>query len=207
MTSFIRKNNQTSLRGFTLTEIAIVLGIIGLILGAIWIAASAVYNNLRVSKATTELLQMAQSVRALYATTATTGDAAGTDETQNYCKAAIFPSDMVTNPCAAAAPFATDPWAGAVTMTSQTAANVGDAFGIEFSSVPQGACISLLTRNTGAGRDAGLWYANATAAAVGAAAFGAAASTFPISATTAATACGVTGTAGNFVQFKFKLRG
>ncbi|HEU0117110.1 MAG TPA: type II secretion system protein [Alphaproteobacteria bacterium] len=199
--------SRTAQRGFTLTEIAIVLGIIGLILGAIWVAASAVYNNLRVSKATTELLQTAQAIRALYATATTTGDAAGTDETQNYCKASVFPSDMVTNPCAAVAPFATDPWGGSVMATSQTVTNAGDAFGIEFSTVPQGACISLLTSNTGAGRDAGLWYANATAAAVGAAAFGAAASTFPITATTAATACAVTGTAGNFVQFKFKLRG
>ena len=41
-------------RGFTLTEIAIVLGIVGLILGAIWVAAAAVYNNLRVSHADTE---------------------------------------------------------------------------------------------------------------------------------------------------------
>src|SRR5882762_1552401 len=55
-------------RGFTLTEIAIVLGIVGLILGAIWVAAAAVYSNLRTSKATTELLNIVQNVRALYAT-------------------------------------------------------------------------------------------------------------------------------------------
>src|ERR1700740_210314 len=55
-------------RGFTLTEIAIVLGIIGLILGAIWVAAAAVYNNMRTSKATTEILTAVQNVRALYAT-------------------------------------------------------------------------------------------------------------------------------------------
>src|SRR5271168_1816583 len=58
-------------RGFTLTEIAIVLGIIGLILGAIWVAAAAVYNNLRTSRATTELLTIAQNVRATYATSST----------------------------------------------------------------------------------------------------------------------------------------
>src|SRR5580700_11353983 len=57
-------------RGFTLTEIAIVLGIIGLILGALWVAAAAVYTNLRTSKTTTQLLTITQNLRALYATSA-----------------------------------------------------------------------------------------------------------------------------------------
>ncbi len=35
-----QKNIQRRNRGFTLTEMAIVLGVIGLILGAIWVAAA-----------------------------------------------------------------------------------------------------------------------------------------------------------------------
>ena len=50
-------------KGFTLTEIAIVLGIIGLILGAIWVAAASVYQNQRIGHANTALLHTAQSVR------------------------------------------------------------------------------------------------------------------------------------------------
>src|SRR5882757_10048711 len=60
-------------RGFTLTEIAIVLGIIGLILGAIWAAASSVYNNLKANQAQQGILSAAQAVRSLYATSSTTG--------------------------------------------------------------------------------------------------------------------------------------
>src|SRR5271170_6840773 len=63
-------------RGFTLTEIAIVLGIIGLILGAIWVAAAAVYTNMRTSKTTTELLDIVQNMRAMYATSGTIDPAA-----------------------------------------------------------------------------------------------------------------------------------
>ncbi len=198
--------------GFTLTEIAIVLGIVGLVLGAIWVAAAAVYNNMRLSKATTELLQISQGVRALYSTATTTGDAAGTDETQNFCKASIFPTDMVASPCAAAAPFAKDPWNGTVTVTSQTftAGNPGDAFGVEMGSLPQGACIQMLTSNTGTGRDSGLFYANASAAAKGASSYGVAGAgtlAFPVTALLAAGACTVTAAAGNFVQFIFQLKG
>jgi prepilin-type N-terminal cleavage/methylation domain-containing protein len=54
-------------RGFTLTEIAIVLGIIGLILGAIWGAASAVYSNKKNSDAEQGITAATQSVRSLFA--------------------------------------------------------------------------------------------------------------------------------------------
>src|SRR3984957_16106234 len=89
-------------RGFTLTEIAIVLGIIGLILGAIWVAAAAVYNNMRTSKTTTELLDVAQNLRGMYATAGTVDPLANTpaafaaaaagNANQTYMLANIFPA-------------------------------------------------------------------------------------------------------------------
>ena len=69
MTDTARHSKTKTLqRGFTLTELSIVLGIIGLILGAIWVAASAVYSNLHLATANTQLLQVTQAVRAMYAT-------------------------------------------------------------------------------------------------------------------------------------------
>jgi prepilin-type N-terminal cleavage/methylation domain-containing protein len=62
-----------SRRGFTLTEIAIVLGIIGLILGAVWAAASSVYANLKANQAQQGILSAAQAVRSMFATSANTG--------------------------------------------------------------------------------------------------------------------------------------
>ena len=67
------QNQKTKRRGFTLTEIAIVLGIIGLILGAIWAAASSVYANQKANSAQQGILAAAQAVRSMFATSANTG--------------------------------------------------------------------------------------------------------------------------------------
>lgn len=214
-TDLAHNNNNYShrrKRAFTLTEIAIVLGIVGLILGAIWVAAAAVYNNLRVSKANTEILSIAQAVRTLYATSSTMTDAAGTDETGSMCKASIFPNDMIPTggcPAVGAASTLINPWNGTVTVTAQTDTVASDSFGIEFNGITQGACITLVTSITGTGRDPGLYYAGVTAAPKGAVAFGAASPmALPVPASTAAAAgnCGLA-TTGLSIQLAFQLKG
>ncbi len=142
-------------RGFTLTEIAIVLGIVGLILGAIWVAAAAVYNNLRTSKATTELLTITQNVRAMYATSGAVDPAAnmifgaGAGAQLTYIQAGVFPADMVT----AAATAVNDPWNGNAAVVAFTATTANDSFIVAFDAVPQQPCINMVTQNTGTGRD------------------------------------------------------
>jgi prepilin-type N-terminal cleavage/methylation domain-containing protein len=151
-------------RGFTLTEIAIVLGIVGLILGAIWVAAAAVYNNLRTSKATTELLTVVQNVRAMYATsglvdananmavaaTEGVGTAAAT-----YLAAGVFPSDTLNNVDPSKATQAQDPWGGTISVESATSSGgvAADSFAVVFDRVPDNACIGILSSNVGQGRD------------------------------------------------------
>jgi type II secretory pathway pseudopilin PulG len=76
-------------RAFTLTEIAIVLGIVGLILGAIWAAASAVYANLKVSQAQQGIVFAAQQTRALFAGSNQTG---ATASPQNITSPGMFPT-------------------------------------------------------------------------------------------------------------------
>src|ERR1700685_3788359 len=101
-------------RGFTLTEIAIVLGIIGLILGAIWVAAAAVYTNMRVARSSQELLQITQAVRSLYATSTTTGVTTGDGSpmTTSLIPAGVFPNDSL--PTGETSLTVNAPWNGGV---------------------------------------------------------------------------------------------
>ena len=142
----------TRRKGFTLTEAAIVLGIVGLILGAIWVAAAAVYNNMRVQKANTALLTAAQTVRSLHATQNTI--AAGTEA--QWVSAGVWPADWVQG-ANSVGPWGTN---GNTVLVGASAA-VGDAFKIAITGVPTAACIDMLVRNTGAGRDSGLYLAAA----------------------------------------------
>ena len=188
------------LRGFTLTEAAIVLGIVGLILGAIWVAAAAVYNNLRVSTTSNQLLQIVQSVRSIHATQQTVDtNLAGQAGAVLIARAGGMPQDMVTRDAAGAVTSVTDVWGGAVGIDSATSNGgvAGDSFAVTFNAVPQGACTDLLVRNTGAGRDSGL---------IGAGAAIANNTAFPLTLTNALGSCGTTGAAGNTVVFTFRLR-
>jgi prepilin-type N-terminal cleavage/methylation domain-containing protein len=147
-------------RGFTLTEIAIVLGIIGVILGAIWVAASAVYNNMRISAANRELLQIVQGVRALYATSSTV-DPNGV--TLTYIKAGVIPADALDTGIASTAGAAFDPWNGALDIGPAQQNSPDDSFQVTFAGLPSNACISMLTASSGQGRDPGMFAAGVAA--------------------------------------------
>ena len=136
------RTSRTKKRGFTLTEIAIVLGIVGLILGAIWVAAAAVYNNLRVSHANTEVLQIAQAVRALYATNNTMP--AGADQSPALITAGAMPTDL--GHLHAAGRVSTNGRGGSTEVWSNPA---GNGFSIIMTNVPTSACINLLVSVVG----------------------------------------------------------
>ncbi len=121
-------------QGFTLTEVAIVLGIIGLILGAIWVAAAAVYTNMRTSKTTTEMLSIVQNVRAMYGTSGVVDPNADMNGfgVQNstgltYIQAGIFPTDTL-NAVGANATTAQDPWGGYINIKAAQNLKISDKY-------------------------------------------------------------------------------
>jgi prepilin-type N-terminal cleavage/methylation domain-containing protein len=189
-------------RGFTLTEIAIVLGIIGLILGAIWTAAAAVYSNQKINTAQSAIMTVIQGARSLYATSSTTGDAVGTDETPALIAAGVFPANLAIG-------GGTTPWGASSTFKvySQQASVVGDSLLVELNGIPAAqlstACISLQTSLTGPGRDSGLWVVSANTATQKSAGL-TTQTTLPISASTANTNCVAK---NGFLDFMFLLKG
>ncbi len=161
-TTTIRKSSG---RGFTLTEFAITAAVIGLLLGGIWVGAAAVYTNMRVTHATTEILQIAQAVRALYASTSSMGSAAA-DLTDGLICSRTLPADMFMTPCGSPGTLG-NPWPQGKTSVYMPA--TGDSYTIEMTEVPQSACINLLMHTAETSRDPGLFRATASAAPVGAA--------------------------------------
>ena len=62
-----KQTRQANARaGFNLIEAAIVLGIVGLIVGGIWAAASSAYENMRQQTASKQLLSLVGNIRNYY---------------------------------------------------------------------------------------------------------------------------------------------
>lgn len=90
------KRADKSRRGFTLTELAIVVAIISTIVGAIWAIAADVIANRNVSSANKQLTAIAGNVRAAYAEQggiSHNGNTAG-NLTQELDRMRIFPTEM-----------------------------------------------------------------------------------------------------------------
>jgi prepilin-type N-terminal cleavage/methylation domain-containing protein len=124
---------RSKLRGFTLTELAIVLGVIGLILGAIWAAASKVYSDHKVTKAIHELLVISSGIRKTYGMHPSFLSATQTDITCAMVKIGNFPVEMLPSVTCVAGDHTTypkNPWGLGIIVYSST--NAPDASATQF---------------------------------------------------------------------------
>lgn len=160
-----QSHKYTAQQAFTLTEIAIVLGIIGLIMGAIWVAASTVYQNMHVTKALTEMGDIAQAIRNLAGSQQVVdNNNANYNLTSSFYDAAVYPKDMVEVPWTGPGLVAmSGPWEGSIFVVgaAQTSSNnpssqPGDAFSIQVGMIPVSACIALSTAASASGQSNGL---------------------------------------------------
>jgi len=132
-----------SQQGFTLIEIAIVLTIVGLIIGGIWVAASTVFNNNKAQALAKDVIQAVQNTKTLFSSQGTSASTVGVTVT-NLINAGVFPTDMVTpNAGVLVTPFSTQ---SAVTDVTVSAAPGGTAtsIGYAFNNLPSSACTQLL---------------------------------------------------------------
>lgn len=133
-------------KGFTLIEIAIVLTIVGLVIGGIWLAASTVLNNNKKSAATSQIIQIVQNTKNLFANQTGSNPAQNFDEDVGR-EAGIFPAGMVVG-TAIRHPFSTGT-ANSVTMngaTNRITLNYGLGAPPTDTALPRDACIEIATR-------------------------------------------------------------
>lgn len=129
--------------GFTLIELAIVLGVVGTIIGAIWLAANSVTQQRRVGDAVEDLKEISTNIRSMYSAAQvfpTSGDVTTTLMGANFN---IFPTTMI----AAGASNPLDPDGGNVNVIFQPN-SVPTQFEIQFNEPSGGtspSCAALLT--------------------------------------------------------------
>lgn len=165
------QNVLTSIRrrwhGFTLTELALVMGIFGMIAAGIWGALATVEEANNEKKAVVELQTISNNIKTLYASRQGFLSATQTDITCSMVDAGVFPADMmVVSTCTAGtlSSYPRSPWGSAVQVFSSTSApdaGVGQ-FEIQFTAtpkaMPKSSCIGLLVRLSGVSRNYGLTY-------------------------------------------------
>jgi prepilin-type N-terminal cleavage/methylation domain-containing protein len=123
--------------GFTLTEIAIVLGIVGIILGAVWVAAKSVFDANKANQAAQDIITIASNIHATYlAANSFTGPITMTQ----WIAAGVVPSDLITS-----ASSASNAWNGAVTITASPSGN-NRAFRITYKGTPADACFRIASQ-------------------------------------------------------------
>ncbi|MGB4102272.1 MAG: type II secretion system protein [Alphaproteobacteria bacterium] len=156
---------HNSRRGFSLLELAIVLGIMGLVGGGIWVAASTVYQNYRIGRGVEQVQQIVDNIRDRYNALAQMPNENYTVFTQTMARADVFPGDTKLSPdvlpTACATCYFANPWtagnAAAVCGGGAICVSAVDVFGpaavqprynfaVTLRGLPQGDCVVLATK-------------------------------------------------------------
>ncbi len=169
---------RKSQRGFTFVELAIVLGIVGLIIAGIWVAAASVSRKNKETKAAQQLSEIVQNVRSLYsAQVDTTGIT-----TESMIFSGAIPAEMKKSDTEAI-----NPWGGNVMVEVATAQRIY----ISYFGVPQASCINLLMTTTVNPTEIGMVLSSAGAV--------------PVDNARATTACPNATALGNNVRWVFNV--
>ena len=134
-------------QGFTLIELAIVLGVFAVIVAGIWMVVAVVYENVHQYQANREIQSMVQNIRQLeqritHFDTSNLSDITATLDTQT-----AFPIEMRQSEGTANGNL-NNPWTtsgNSVHVFSRAATE----FGIEFANLPKKSCIQIATKMSG----------------------------------------------------------
>ncbi|HUY68360.1 MAG TPA: type II secretion system protein [Alphaproteobacteria bacterium] len=144
------KQAKTARRGFTLTETAIVLGVVGVILGAVWAAASIVEENARISAAVEQFEIVSQNMTSLIQAGYKGAGGSNGSITDAMIKAGAIPQQYVD---AADNTQADNPWSNADASNPQAAQGFKIYWGannyrMSFYNVSHKGCVALIMQAT-----------------------------------------------------------
>lgn len=125
-------------RGFNLIEAEIVLGVIGLVIGGIWVAAAAVNSHIRINRALVSIEQIFGGLDSLYQGRLS----ASTNYTSLLMSSGAIAADLVQNGSAV------DPWGGSLDVRTPYP-GVSNVLRITFDNVPSGDCLKFVSKAAG----------------------------------------------------------
>lgn len=216
LSSSLKQRTNRSRRGFSLAEFAVVLAIMGIVVGALWGVVTIVRENLRRAQMEEQLTSVVQNVRSFYQgwgrvqddSVPPKNDAASI--THFLLKKGVIPPDMIRS--RTATPMVADtPWgprdasgadlAGGGLTVDTVGLNSTLHFRVSILGLRRSSCIALATKLSGAGIE-GLKAAYINDMAVVAAAIAP-----PVAPEKAAVDCkAVPGAGENVVAFVYNLR-
>lgn len=133
-------------RGFSLIEGAIVLGVAGLVVAGVWAAMSAANERSRITKATTQVVLIADQFRTLFPDGIITV-AGTTDVTSAGIDANAFPNEMLVP---GVTTYVNSPWGTRVTVRTVAAGQnfcslgTGNQVVVSYWSMSRSACTGLV---------------------------------------------------------------
>ncbi len=148
-------------KGFSLSEATIVLGVAGLILGGVWLAASNVRDRAAVEDTAHDIAMISQNIRKVYSGRGSFSLASGSDITAMLVNSEVFPPHL----------FHQNPPTTPRTTWKTTIRGVVDGattFQIVLDpTIPRNVCQSLVSHFIGTGREPGLLDVQVNGATLG----------------------------------------
>lgn len=174
-------------RGFNLIESAIVLGVVGLVIGGIWVAAAAVSEDRKVEEVVQGILSTVKNIQKnISISDGLAIGGGGVNITSSVISMNAFPESWVQNG------QLKTPFNGSAYVHNFTTGGSDARFDLNIVNVPRAACIKLVVRITTLAykvqsQGIGVYKDTLARINVGGALI---TSVFPVSATAAAAACG-----------------
>jgi prepilin-type N-terminal cleavage/methylation domain-containing protein len=136
-----------SKKGFTLIEIAIVLGVFSIIMAGVWMVVTVVSENTRSYEASRQLQAAVQGIRQIEQRITGYTSSAGTEITTRLDTQNAFPPEMRMDQTNGNGNL-NNPWTSAGNAV-HVYVREATVFGVTFTNLPKKACMTLATKMSG----------------------------------------------------------